>query len=305
LKSFIKQFSSILFLILMITHCGNGKQEQNQDQGKTNTPPTITEVSLLPLNPTVQTRINAQILSTDKEGNPVTYVVKWFLNGNEIGEGMSLIHDEVQKGDKIFAEVTPYDGKDYGKPVVSNEITIGGSPPKIVSVQIAPESLFVTTPQVVVTVLAEDPDKDSVRIIIHWIVKNNVIPDTINVLNLKKFDLKKNDVITGSAFVDDGDFRSEPFLFELVIANAPPVFSREVDSVKCSPDNISYKLPIFDPDGDAIIYELIDAPTGIVIDENTGTISGNAGQATSFEVMIRATDTEGAYIEAAFTLTSP
>lgn len=303
MKSFIEQFTLILFISLVIIHCGNGKPDQ--DQVKTNTPPTINEVSLLPLNPTVQTRISAQILSTDKEGDPVTYVVKWFLNGYEIGEGMSLTYDEVAKGDNIYAEVTPYDGKDYGKPVKSNEITIGGSPPNIVSVQIVPESLFVTTPQVVVTALAEDPDKDSVRLIIHWVVNDNVIPDTANVLALQRFGLKKNDIITGSAFVDDGDFRSEPFLFELAIANAPPVFSRQVDSVKCSPDNISYKLPIFDPDGDAITYELLDAPAGIVIDASNGTISGSAGEETTFDVRIRATDTEGAYIEAAFTLTSP
>lgn len=303
MKSFAEQLFFMIFIGLLVINCGNGKPDQGQD--KTNTPPTISEVNLLPLNPTVQSQITAQILSSDGESDPVTYTVKWFLNGEEIGQGMSLTHDEVKKGDMIYAEITPYDGKEYGKPVLSNEITIGGSPPKIVSVQIAPESLFVTTPQVVVTALAEDPDKDSVRLIIHWIVADNVIPDTTNALNLSRFDLKKNDVITGSAFVDDGDFRSEPFLFELVIANAPPVFSTEVDSVKCSPENISYKLPIFDPDGDAITYELLDAPSGIVIDAITGTISGNAGETTSFDVMVRATDTEGAYIEAAFTLTSP
>lgn len=303
MKNYAEQLFFILIISLLAINCGNGKPDQGQD--KTNTPPAISEVNLLPLNPTVQSRITAQILSSDRESDPVTYTVKWFLNGEEIGEGMSLSHDEVQKGDMIYAEVTPYDGKDYGEPVLSNEITIGGSPPKIVSLQIAPESLFVTTPQVVVTALAEDPDKDSVRLIIHWIVDDNVIPDTISSLNLKRFNLKKNDIITGSAFVDDGDFRSEAFLFELVIANAPPVFSTQVDSVKCSPDNIYYKLPIYDPDGDAVTYELLDAPSGIVIDPNTGTISGNAGESTSFDVMVRATDTEGAYIEAAFTLTSP
>ncbi len=304
MKFFAKQFFFILLVSLFVVHCGNGKK-QDQGKEKTNTPPVINEVSLLPLNPTVQSRIQAQILSTDKEADPITYTVKWFLNGEKIGEGMSLTYDEVRKGDKIFAEVTPYDGKAYGKSVMSNEIIIGGSPPRIISLQVAPESLFVTTPRVVVSALAEDPDKDSIRIIIHWVVKNEVIPDTTNALDLKRFGLKKNDVITGSAFVDDGEFRSEGFLFELIIANAPPVFTREVDSVKCAPDSIYYKLPIFDPDEDAITYEILDAPTGIMIDQNTGTIYGSAGEVTSFEITIRATDTDGAYMEAQFTLTSP
>lgn len=304
MKSFAKQFYFILIVSLIVIHCGNGKK-QDPGKEKTNTPPVINEVSLLPLNPTVQSRIQAQILSTDKEADPITYKVKWLLNGEEIGEGMSLTYDEVQKGDKIFAKVTPYDGKAYGKPVMSNEIIIGGSPPRIISLQVAPESLFVTTPRVVVSALAEDPDKDSIRIIIHWVVNNEVIPDTTNALDLKRFGLKKNDVITGSAFVDDGEFRSEEFLFELIIANAPPVFTREVDSVKCTQDSIFYKLPIFDPDEDAITYEILDAPTGIMIDQNTGTIYGSAGEVTSFEITIRATDTDGAYMEAQFTLTTP
>jgi hypothetical protein len=296
LKFFAKQFFFILLVSLFVIHCGNGKK-QDQGKEKTNTPPVVNEVSLLPLNPTVQSRIQAQILSTDKDGDPITYT--------EIGEGMSLTYDEVQKGDKIFAKVTPYDGKAYGESVMSNEIIIGGSPPRIISLQVAPESIFVTTPRVVVSALAEDPDKDSIRIIIHWVVKNEVIPDTTNALDLKRFGLKKNDVITGSAFVDDGEFRSEEFLFELIIANAPPVFTREVDSVKCTPDSIYYKLPIFDPDEDAITYEILDAPAGIMIDQNTGTIYGSAGEVTSFEITIRATDTDGAYMEAQFTLTSP
>jgi hypothetical protein len=302
LKTYTEEIIFLLLLGLFAINCGNGKKPDGQE--KTNTPPVITEVSLLPLNPTVQSRISAQILSSDKDGDQVTYDVKWFVNGTEIGEGMSLSYDEVAKGDQISAEVTPYDGKDYGEPVMSNQVIISGSPPSIASLQIAPESLFVTTPQVVVTALANDPDKDSVRIIIHWIVKGETIPDTANVLNLKKYSLKKNDVITGSAFVDDGEFRSEPFLFELVIANAPPVFSKEIDSVKCAPENISYKLPIYDPDGDEITFELLDAPNGIVLDEKTGVISGSTDD-VSFEVSIRATDTEGAYIEASFTLTSP
>lgn len=304
MKSFAKQFFLILIVSLFITHCGNGKK-QEQGGDATNTPPTITEVSLLPLNPTVQSRIQAEILSADKDGDPVTFNVKWFLNGAEIGEGMSLGYDEVQRGDRIFAKVTPYDGKAYGKSVMSNEVILGGSPPRIISLQVAPESVFVTTPRVVVSALVEDPDKDSIRIVIHWVVENEVIPDTVNALDLKRFGLKKNDVIRGSAFADDGEFRTEGFLFELIIANAPPVFSREIDSVKCNPQNINYKLPIFDPDGDAITYELLDAPTGIMIDENTGTVYGSAGEVTSFEITIRATDTDGAYMEAQFTLTSP
>ncbi len=289
------------FIILFSIKCGEKKEEK----GITNSPPVVTEVTLLPLHPTVQTELKARILSSDKEGDPVTYQIKWFVNGEEIGEGMSFSYDEAEKGDKIFAEVTPYDGKDYGKPVRTGEITIGGLPPKILSLQIAPESLFVTTPQVVVTALAEDPDKDSLRMIIHWLVNDEVIPDTSTTLELKKYDLKKNDRVTGSAFADDGEFRSEPFSFELIIANAPPVFKTQTDSVKCAPDSIYYPLPIIDPDNDPLFFEILEAPSGIQIDREKGIIYGSAAETKKFEITVRATDSDGAYLDAQFTITTP
>jgi len=302
LKIFAKVFF-ILLLILFISQCGEKKEKR--DDGDTNTPPVINKLILQPLNPTIQSEITARILSFDKDGDPITYKVKWFLNGNEIGEGMSFTSEEIARGDRVFAEVTPYDGKDWGNPMRSSDIIIGGLPPKILSLQIAPESLFVTTPQVVVTAMVEDPDKDSITLIIHWMIKDEIIPDTSNVLNLKKFSLKKNDVITCSAFADDGEFRSEPFIFKLLIANAPPVFKTEIDSIKCTPDSIYYRLPIIDPDGDPLNFELLDAPDGIQIDQERGIIYGSAGQVTTFEIMVRATDTDGAYSETKFTLTSP
>jgi len=304
--SFFKKTLFLVLIVILFIQCGKEKKNNGSAKKSENTPPEITKIVLLPENPTVKTEITAQILSLDKEGDPITYKVVWFLNNKEIGEGTSLSYPKVNKGDKIFAEITPYDGKAWGKTVRSKEVIIKGSPPKILSIQIAPESLFVTTPQVVLTATAEDPDKDSVNLIVHWVVKDQVIPDTSNVLNLKNYNLKKNDIITGSAFVDDGEFKSEPFTFELKIANAPPVFTSEVDSIKCTPDSIYYKLPIIDPDGDAVTFELLNAPEGITIDKTTGIISGSVGEeVSSFQISIRATDSEGAYIEAQYTLTSP
>lgn len=302
--SFTKNWIFILLSGLLIIQCGG--QKKDNAATKENTPPEITKIVLLPENPSVKTEITAQILSKDKEGDPITYKVEWFLNNKKIGEGESFSYQEVKKGDKIFADITPYDGKVWGKTARSQEITIGGSPPRILSIQTAPESLFVTTSQVVVTALVQDPDKDSVNLIVHWVVNDQVIADTSNVLVLKNFKLKKNDIITGSAFVDDGEFRSEPFTFELAIANAPPVFTSEIDSIKCSPESIYYKLPIIDPDGDPITFELIDAPAGITIDQTQGIISGTVDPAINpIAVSIRATDIEGAYIEAQYTFNSP
>lgn len=290
-----------LIFLFCLVQCGSKKEEAVEGA---NSPPEIQNITLLPLNPTVQSEITARILSSDRDGDPITYTVKWFVNGEPIGEGMSFRYPGIKKGDRILAEVTPHDGKASGKSMRSGEITVGGLPPRIVSVSIKPELVYTNTPQVTLDALYEDPDGDEIDLIVHWLAKDQVLPDTSNVLQVQSLGLKKNDVITGSAFADDGEFRSEPFTFEIPIVNAPPAFTTETDSVKCSPDSVFYKLPIYDPDGDQVTFEILQAPDGINIESEQGVIYGNAGETEVFEIMVRATDIEGAYLDAHFTLTS-
>jgi hypothetical protein len=164
--------------------------------------------------------------------------------------------------------------------------------------------VYVTTPQVALNALFEDPDGDSIELVVHWLVKETVLNETSHVLQLNQLGLKKNDVITGAAFADDGEHRSEAFTFEITVANAPPAFRTKIDSVKCSTDSVLYQLPVFDPDGDPLTFEILEAPSGILIDEEQGIIYGAAGTDETFEVAVRATDTDGAYLDARFTLTA-
>lgn len=290
-----------LVVVLLVTSCGS-KQEETATAS--NSEPVLQSVTLLPLNPTVQSEITARILASDKDGDPIMYTVKWFVNGDEIGEGMSFSYPDIKKGDRIFAEVTPYDGKAYGEVMRSGEVTIGGLPPRIVSVSVLPEIVYTTTSQITLNALFEDPDQEEIDLIVHWLANDEVLAETSNVLQLSPLGLKKNDVITGAAFADDGDDRSEAFPFEIMIANSPPVFKVKIDSVRCSADSVYYRLPIYDPDGDPLSFELLEAPSGIMVDEEDGIIFGHAGDADVFEVSVRAIDPEGAYLDARFTLAS-
>ncbi|UCG30381.1 MAG: hypothetical protein JSV53_00470 [candidate division WOR-3 bacterium] len=289
----------VVILALLTAACGGKKEE---DAASINNAPVLQSVTLLPLNPNVHSEITARILASDKDGDPITYEVKWFVNGDEIGEGMSFTYPDIKKGDQIFAEVTPYDGKIYGDVMRSGEVMIGGVPPRIVSVSVIPEIVYVTTQQITLDALFEDADQDEIDLIVHWLVNDEVLSNTTNVLQLSPLGLKKNDVITGTAFADDGDDRSEPFPFEITIANSPPAFKMKIDSVKCATDSVHYTLPIFDPDGDPLSFELLDAPSGIMVDAEKGIIYGSAGQTSVFEVFVRAVDPEGAYLDAQFTL---
>lgn len=285
--------------MLFLNSCGGKKDEGG---ALANEPPVLQSVFLLPANPTVQSEINARILASDKDGDPITYQVKWFVNDVMIGEGMSLSSSEIKKGDRIYAEVTPYDGKAYGAAVRSAEATVAGLPPRIVSVSVIPEVVDVTTPQITLNALFEDADNDTIDLIVHWLVNDNVLDSTSNVLRLAGLGLKKHDVITGAAFADDGEHRSEPFPFEITIANAPPVFRTRIDSVKAANDRVHYAVPIYDPDNDPLYFELLEAPEGIMIEPEQGIIYGATSGTATFEVLVRATDSEGAYLDAKFRL---
>jgi hypothetical protein len=295
-------FTFGIVFILFVAACGGKKEKEGGTSA--NNPPVLENVTLLPLNPTVQSEITARILASDRDGDPITYQVKWYVNDNQIGEGMSFTYPEIKKGDRIFAEVTPYDGKTYGEMMRSSEIIVGGLPPRIVSVSVIPEIVDVTTPQITLNALFEDADGDQIDLIVHWLVRNEVLANTSNVLPLRPLGLKKNDVITGAAYADDGEHRSEAFPFEITIANAPPAFRTKIDSVKCSADSVYYALPVFDPDGDPVSFALLQAPSGIMIDAARGIIHGSASGISTFEVFVRATDSDGAYLDAQFTLTS-
>lgn len=299
--SVVSLVALVLLVLLVMLGCG-GKKEEGV---KGNTPPEISEVTLLPLNPTIQSEISVRILSSDKEGDPITYKVKWFVNGKEIGEGMSFRYEEAKKGDEISAEVTPYDNKEWGKPVQTSEITIGGLAPKIISIRVIPDSVYITTRQVMLDAVVEDLDKDTVSLFCNWLVKDRVISDTQPTLNLQPFNLHKRDTIFASAFVRDREFRSDPFEFAIIISNSPPMLQVEKEITQLRPDSIYYPVPIIDPDGDQMTFEILEAPQGVMIDQKNGIIYGNAGDVKSFDVVVRATDSEGAYLDAKFTLTAP
>ncbi|HEX7318780.1 MAG TPA: putative Ig domain-containing protein [bacterium] len=290
-----------LIIILFAVHC-NGKGEQGEAQ---NTPPEVQTINIAPVTPTVQSEITVQITGFDKEGDPITYQVKWFINDREIGEGMSFKYEDIKTGDKIYAEVTPYDGKAYGKSKQSNSVTIGGQVPRILSVKYAPESVFVTTPTIALDAVIDDPDQDTVSLFCNWLIHDRVAADTLPTFTLSGLNLRKGDTIYASAYAWDKQGRSDPFEFAIVVSNAPPALQNADGVVTLRLDSLAYKIPITDPDNDPMTFELLRGPEGVWIDRNSGVLNGNPGNVNSLEVTVRATDQAGASLVAKFTLTSP
>ncbi len=286
-----------LIIILFAIHC-NGKAGPGQTQ---NTPPEVQSINIMPVTPTVQSEITVQITGSDKEGDPITYQVRWFVNDREIGEGMSFKYEDIKTGDKIHADVTPYDGKAYGNSKQSNSVTIGGQVPRILSVKYAPESVFVTTPTVALDAVIDDPDQDTVSLFCNWLIHDRVVAETLPTLNLSGTNLRKGDTIYASAYAWDNEGRSNPFEFAIVVSNSPPALQEE-KMATLRLDSLSYKVPIVDPDNDPMTFELLRGPDSVWIDRNSGVLYGRPGDVSSIEVTVRATDQAGATLVAELTL---
>ena len=108
---------------------------------KTNSPPVITSVNILPERPYIQAELSAVVQCQDPDNDSVTNQYQWVKNGEEIvGENSyTLKNGKLKKGDLIQVRVTPSDGKLNGTPFLSASVKVLNSPPVIQEVRIEPK----------------------------------------------------------------------------------------------------------------------------------------------------------------------
>jgi hypothetical protein len=300
-------FISILVLCSAIfwTGCPGGNNNKNTGS-QTNTPPFIKSAEVLPQTPVQGSRLGLRVQAGDKEGDNITYTVKWFLNGQAIGEGMEFYLGEAKRGDQIYTEVTASDGKASSDPVRTAAVTIGNTSPKILSAQIHPDTILTSTGTLSVIGNGIDPDGDPIRWSCRWKLDDNrVLPDTGLTINLADLKLKKGSNIKADLFAYDQDTVSLPYQLEISVVNSHPILTNAADSIPYKPGSIYFPVPISDPEGDAVTFELLNAPTGLQIDKKTGLVTGTPADSGVFTILVRATDSEGAYLDARFTLAPP
>lgn len=119
-----------------------------------NAPPEITSVKLVPEVFRPGERLGVEVTGSDPDGDDVTMSYEWTKNGEPAGEGERL-EAALAKGDELSVKITPFDGEEYGTPVVLRR-KVGNLPPVI------GEDLSYGFDGSVYTyqVKAEDPDGD-------------------------------------------------------------------------------------------------------------------------------------------------
>jgi hypothetical protein len=282
-----------------------GKSSDPASKSKTNAPPVITAVNILPEKPTQGSELNLFIQSQDPDGDPVTYSFQWMKNDGEItGENKnSLSSKTFKKGDLIRVKVTPSDGKLNGKPFLSAPVKILNSPPVIQEVWIEPKVAYVTD-RLKANMKSSDQDGDFIYYTYRW-EKNGVVLNEEREEILEKGRLKKGDSIALLVTPDDREISGTPKKsVALVISNSPPIIlSSPPTSVEKT--TYLYQVRTDDPDNDPLTYTLKSAPKRMEMDKKTGLIRWEIrkGDRGNHSVEIEVSDEAGAKSIQRYTLT--
>jgi hypothetical protein len=272
LNSSIRKIGILCILLILLGNFSCGKKERTEPKSKTNSPPVISSINILPEKPTKASELNSFVQSHDPDGDPVTFQYQWMRNDEEItgGNNSSLKSGSLQKGDLIKLKVVPSDGKSEGKTFLSSAVRITNSSPIIQEVQIEPKVAYVTD-HLKVSVKSSDPDGDFIYYTYQW-KKNGIAMPEVSGDVLERDRFKKGDSIMVTAIPDDREALGSPKKSEtLTILNSPPII---VSSPPTSTEGTKYlyQVKANDPDNDTVYFTLKAGLKGMEIDKNTGLI---------------------------------
>jgi hypothetical protein len=281
------------------------EREKKEPPYTTNSPPSITSLSVIPENPRKENELSLIVQADDPNRDIISYTYQWLKNDTEIpGEDKrSLKTKDVRRGDIIQVRVTPSDGKEDGKSVLSAGVKIRNSSPVIQEVGIEPKIGYAND-SLKAYVKGFDADGDSVSFIYQW-ERNGTVLSEEKAEAIEKNRFKKGDSITVTVTPNDGDGlgiakKSAP----VIIANSPPMI---VSSPPTAIDGTtySYQVKANDADSDSMTFALKSSPKGMEIDSKMGLIRWEVTNKDkgNHPVEIEVSDPEGAKSFQRFTLT--
>jgi hypothetical protein len=284
----------ILFLLVGIFSCK--KKEGIEPKPKVNFPPEVISVFILPDKPTKGDNLNLTIQSRDPDGDPITYHYEWLKNDQEmIGENKNVLRSgNFKKGDLIKVKVIPSDGKEDGKPFLSDPVKIFNSPPIIREVWIEPK-VASARDNLKVYLKSFDADGDFIYYTYIW-EKNGVVMAEEKAETLARNRFKKGDSITVTVTPDDRETLGLPKKSNAInISNSPPIIT-STPPTSTEGKKYGYQVNADDPDNDPITFTLKSGPKGMEIGENTGFVRWDMKEEDkgTYLIEIEASDSEGA-----------
>ncbi len=120
--------------------------------------PKIQSANLIPQNPKKGDELKVEVKTFDGDGDTVSLLYEWFINGEPSGETFDVISIDgtlIKRGDKVSVKIIPTDGEQKGQPVILYS-TVANSPPYVLPDIEARLDGFIYTSRVI----AEDPEGD-------------------------------------------------------------------------------------------------------------------------------------------------
>ncbi len=272
MRTLIGKIALLSVLGVLLANFSCARHERTEPKSKTNSPPLISSISILPEKPTQESEINLFVRSHDPEGDPVTFQYRWIRNNEEIpgANDSSLKNGSFKKGDLIKVRVVPSDGKVDGIAVLSSAVKILNSSPVIQEASIEPKVAY-GTDRLKANVKSSDGDGDLIYYTYQW-ETNGVVLNEESAEVLKQGRFKKGDSIAVTVTPDDRENLGKPKKSDpIIILNSPPIFvSSPPTSVEGT--KYAYQVKTNDPDNDLVSFTLKANPKGMEINKNTGLI---------------------------------
>lgn len=219
--------------------------------GTANRPPSAASVRLLPLDPTTEDDLIAEVSGvTDADGDRVELRYSWSRDGqiDDRYDSHKLPASATLRGELWRVTVTPFDASDDGCAVTADAVIENTAPTitsiaRTVSAPTSGESLGVS-------VVANDPDVDRVSFNHVWYVNGEEVATTER---LEPGAFERGDTVKVAVTPSDGISEGETVMSDdFVIENSAP---RVSVSLPVDPDwtqEIVCAIDMRDPDGDAV-----------------------------------------------------
>ncbi|MGB3399611.1 MAG: hypothetical protein WBA34_05515, partial [Candidatus Deferrimicrobiaceae bacterium] len=192
--------------------------------------------------------------------------VVWLVNGNSYGGGDRIDPEWFRKGDRIGARGTVRVGKEEVS-FETREVVAGNSPPEIGTVRLEPKAPT-TGSKVKASATSSDPDDDPVTLKYQWFIDDREVPgegEELTLAGVKKGSWVHVRVSTNDGAAE-GSWKYSP---KHQVVNSLPVVKSTLPAEVPPDRKFSYRIVAEDPDGDALTYDLVKSPPGMVLSGST------------------------------------
>ena len=271
----VSRLGVVALAVAICWGCSSSPQDGVVSGGatKTNHPPTVRLVTIVP-NPLILTGpITAHVAADDPDGTEPTKRFQWIVNGIPVlgATGHELPTDHVKRGDQVALEVVVSDGQVESAPYRTEPVMVVNTPPLVSRVTIEADSLDKGN-RVLAKVEALDPDHDDIQYVYRWWRNDKQVKEgEENVLDTTGFGRK--DIVAVEVVARDQDATAAPARsVPIVLGNSPPQILSSPAALT-NREQYEYVVQAKDVDGDSISYGLETGPPGMTIDKATGHVT--------------------------------